>query len=159
MNFVDRITVCFTLAKDEKTFGCVFWKSCWGDPDGQRYDILYQNKILQILLQELQLFWQSSNLLYGGAVHLGFRMTSPPAQSGIFFSMDSEVLNQIQSEIRQNKETAIRAGVHKQDQKEIKLLFGVNENQYSSLQKLLHVSVYVLRFVKQRVWNQINVDK
>ena len=41
----------------------------------------------------------------------------------------------------------------------MKSLFGVNENQYSSLQKLLRVSVYVLRFVKQRVWNQINVDK
>ena len=41
----------------------------------------------------------------------------------------------------------------------MKSLFGVNENQYSSLRKLLHVSVYVLRFVKQRVWNQINVGK
>ena len=73
--------------------------------------------------------------------------------------MDSEVLNQMQSEIRENKETAIIAGVNKQDQKEMKSLFGVNENQYFSLRKLLRVSVYVLRFVKQRVWNQINVDK
>ena len=73
--------------------------------------------------------------------------------------MDSEFWNQIQSEIRENKETAIIAGVNKQDQKEMKLLFGVNENQYSSLRKLLRVSVYVLRFVKQKVWNQINVEK
>ena len=51
------------------------------------------------------------------------------------------------------------AGIHKQDQKEMQSLFGVNENQYSSLQKLLRVSVHVLRLAKQRVWDQINVDK
>ena len=76
-----------------------------------------------------------------------------------FFNMDSKVLNQIQSEIRENKETAIIAGVNKQDQKETKSLFAVNENQYSSVWKLLWVSVDSLRFIKQRVWNQINVDK
>ena len=76
-----------------------------------------------------------------------------------FFQYDTEVLNQIQSKIRENKEAAIKAGVNKQDQKEMKSLFGVNKNQYSSLQKLLHISVYVLRFVKQRVWNQSNVGK
>ena len=41
----------------------------------------------------------------------------------------------------------------------MKSLFGVNENQYSYLQKLLRVSVYVLRLAKQRVWDQINVDE
>ena len=67
-----------------------------------------------------------------------------------FSNMDSEDLNQIQSEIRENKETAIIVGVNKQYQK-MKSLFGVNENQYSSLRKLLCVPVYVLIFVKQRV--------
>ena len=76
-----------------------------------------------------------------------------------FFQYDTEVLNQIQSKIRENKEAAIKAGVNKQDQKEMKSLFGVNKNQYSSLRILLRVLAYVLRFIKQRFWNQINVDK
>ena len=63
---------------------------------------------------------------------------------------DSEVLNQIQSEIREIRETAIIAGVNKLDQK-MKSQFGMNENQYSSLRKLLRVPVYVFRFIKQRV--------
>ena len=63
--------------------------------------------------------------------------------------MDCEVLNQ---------ETAIIAGVNKQDQKELKSLFGVNENQYSSLRNYCMFQ-FVLRFVKQRIWNQMNVDK
>ena len=56
-------------------------------------------------------------------VHLDFRMMSLPSKSGTFFNMDSEVLNQIQSEIRENKETGIIAGVNKQNQKETKSLF------------------------------------
>ena len=48
--------------------------------------------------------------------------------------MDAGVLNQIQSEISENKEIAIMAGVNKkQDEGEMKSLFGINESQYSSL--------------------------
>ena len=76
------------------------------------FDILCWNKILPIrgsIVSEISI------LLYGSMVHLGFRMMSLPSQSGTFFDMDSEVLNQIQSEIRENKETVIIAGVNKQN--------------------------------------------
>ena len=53
-----------------------------------------------------------------------------------------EVLNQVQSETRECKlviEVSNIAGVNnnKQDQKEIALLFGVDEKCYSSLRRLL----------------------
>ena len=37
-------------------------------------------------------------------------------------------------------------------------LFGMNEKDYSSLRKLLRVSVYIMRYIKKRVWNCLNAD-
>ena len=36
------------------------------------------------------------------------------------------------------------------------LLFGIDPSQYSSLRKLLRVSIFVLRFIKTKIWNRIN---
>ena len=46
---------------------------------------------------------------------------------------------------------------NKQDQMEIASMFGVDEKHYSSLRQLLHVSIYVLKFIKSL--ELINVEK
>ena len=70
-----------------------------------------------------------------------------------------EMLIQIQSEEKRIKELAIVAGINKKDQeKQIISLFGVDEKCYSSLRKLIRVSVYVMRYIKNRVWNRISAE-
>ena len=71
--------------------------------------------------------------------------------------------NQLQSEIRGFKsviETAAVIGIsNKQDQTKTTSLFEIYEKCYSSLRQLLHVSVYVLKLIKKKVWNLINIKK
>ena len=43
-------------------------------------------------------------------------------------------------------------------EKQIVSLFGVDEKRYSSLQKLIRVSIYVMRYIKNRVWNRISAE-
>lgn len=74
-----------------------------------------------------------------------------------------EVLEQVQSEAKGPKTSiemtmSIMAGVSDKDQKEMMSLFGMNENHFSSLRKLLRVSVYVMKFLKIKVWNQLSID-
>ena len=72
---------------------------------------------------------------------------------------NSEMLIQIQSEVKGVKELANVAGINKKDQeKQIVSLFGVDEKRYSSLRKLIRVSVYVMRYIKNRVWNRISAE-
>ena len=81
-----------------------------------------------------------------------------------FSDITPKVQNQLQRETRGFKsgiETAIIViGIsNKQDQTEAASLFGVDEKLYSSLRQLLCVSVYVLKFIKKKVKNLINVEK
>ena len=72
---------------------------------------------------------------------------------------NSEMLIQIQSEVKGVKELANVAGINEKDEeKQIVSLFGVDEKRYSSLQKLIRVSVYVMRYIKYRVWNRISAE-
>ena len=150
---------CFTLAKGEKPLA-----------------MFIENRVKEILMEKYISFryivleqnpaYKRFSCFWDQAVYCvvpWFILTSEwwvfLARVELFFNLDSEVLNQIQSDIRENKETGIIAGVNKQNRKETKSLFRLNENQYSSLWKSLHISFYILRFIKHRVWNQINVNK
>ena len=63
---------------------------------------------------------------------------------------NSEMLIQIQSEEKGIKELATVAGINEKDQeKQIVSLFGVDEKRYSSLRKLIRVSVYVMRYTME----------
>ena len=76
---------------------------------------------------------------------------------GNFSYVDSEVMNHIKGEIKGCKELVTVAGVNKIiDEKPIVSLFGMNEKDYSSLQKLLCVSVYIMRCIKERIWNRLS---
>ena len=69
------------------------------------------------------------------------------------------MLSQIQREEKRIKELAIVAGISKKDQeKQTVSLFGVDEKRYSFLRKLIRVSVYVMRYIKNRVWNHISAE-
>ena len=58
--------------------------------------------------------------------------------------IDSEVLNHINKETKKGKELVTVAGINKRiDEKPKVSLFGMNEKDYSSLRKLLRVSVYI----------------
>jgi len=68
--------------------------------------------------------------------------------------MTPEVMELVQSEVKGPKafiEISNIAGIEKRT-----LLFGVDETHYSSLRKLLRVSVYVMRFIKHRFWDRIS---
>ena len=74
-----------------------------------------------------------------------------------FSYVDSEVMNHINGEIKGCKELVTVAGINKKiDEKPIVSLFGMNEKDYSSLRKLLRVSVYIMRCIKERIWNRLS---
>ena len=80
-----------------------------------------------------------------------------------FSDITPKVQNQLQSEEKGFKsviETTTVIGIsNKQDQIKTASLFGIDEKRFSSLRQLLRVSVYVLKFIKKKVWNLINVKK
>ena len=59
----------------------------------------------------------------------------------------------------ENRDDYDVASITKQNQDKNESLFGVNEKWCSSLRKMLIVSIYVLRFIKLRVWNRISSEK
>ena len=68
------------------------------------------------------------------------------------YQMDSKVLNVIIKETKGGNELVTVAEINKKiDGKPIVSLFGMNEKDYSSLRKLLRVSVYIMRYIKKRV--------
>ena len=42
---------------------------------------------------------------------------------------------------------------------EEQLLFGIDQSRYSSLRKLLRITVFILRFIKIKICNRLNSDK
>ena len=70
-----------------------------------------------------------------------------------------EVLEQVHSEARMPKvpiEMTLMTGIDK-NQEDTASLFTLDK-KCSSLRKLLHVSEYVLKFIKMKVWNRISTD-
>ena len=67
-------------------------------------------------------------------------------------------LEQIETDLRRSRSFIELAGVDQLDDKQL-FLFGLREPFYSSLRKLLRVSVYVLRFIKLKVWRKIDGER
>ena len=66
-----------------------------------------------------------------------------------------EVLQQANSEIRKSNLEVSHVTVDEGKG----LPFGIDPSRYSSLRKLLHVSTFVFRFIKTKIWNQINSNQ
>ena len=68
-----------------------------------------------------------------------------------------DVLDEINRETRIQHvlETTIVTGETSQQDS----LLGIDEKRYSLLRKLLRISVYILRFIKRKIWNKINREK
>jgi len=70
----------------------------------------------------------------------------------------SEITPESLEEIRKsNPEITIVAGVDGKCDKDV-FLFGVDKLHYSSMWKLLRISVYILRFIKLKVWNKLQEE-
>jgi len=70
----------------------------------------------------------------------------------------SEITPECLEEIRKsNPEITIVTGVDGKCDKDVFLL-GVDKPCYSSMQKLLRISVYILRFIKLKVWNKLQEE-
>ena len=81
-------------------------------------------------------------------VHLGWRRKNLLGQWKTSY-VDSEVMKHINWEIKGCKQLVTVAGINKKiGEKPIVLLFGMNKKDYSSLRKLLRVSVYIMRCIK-----------
>ena len=95
----------------------------------------------------------SSLLWWHGPSWLQYEDSTWPQYN--FDQITPEVLDQIKSEQKggQIKMTSV-AGISDKSQDKNVSLLGVNEKWCSSLRKLLRVSVYVLRFIKLKVWSQ-----
>ena len=103
-------------------------------------------------LCECSLWWHDPSWL--GTNHLSWPAWNLP-------EITVEKLEQIETEVRRSRsfiELANVAGVDQLDDKQL-FLFGLREPFYSSLRKLLRVSVYVLRFIKLKVWRKIDGER
>jgi len=66
-----------------------------------------------------------------------------------------EVLSQVNSEAKGQKPLIEISNVAGADRNEVSSFLGINEENFSSLRRLLRVTVLVLRFIKQMVWSRI----
>ena len=89
-----------------------------------------------------------SNLWWHGPSWLQNKESAWPVKN--LPNKNSKMLIQIQSEEKGIKELATVAGINEKDQeKQIVSLFGVDEKRYSSLRKLIRVSIYVMRYIME----------
>ena len=98
-----------------------------------------------------------SSLWWNGPLWLGQDLSVWPTWNTV--DITPEVLEQVHGEIRGPKtpiEMTTMVGVDK-SQQDTASLFTL-EKKCSSLRKLLRVSVYVLKFIKIKVWNQMSTD-
>ena len=76
---------------------------------------------------------------------------------GSFSNTAPEVLQQADKKVRKSKPSCQVSNIAADEK--VWLVFGIDPSQYSSLRKLLRVTVFILRFIKTKVWNRLNSDR
>ena len=75
---------------------------------------------------------------------------------GSYSDMAPDILQQTDNEVRKLKPSCELSNIAVEEK--ASLIFGIDPLRYSSLRKLLRITVFVLRFIKIKVWNRINLD-
>ena len=75
---------------------------------------------------------------------------------GSYSDTAPEILQQTDNEVRKLKPSCEVSNIAVDEK--ASLVFGIDPLRYSSLRKLLRITVFVLRFIKIKVWNRINLD-
>ena len=107
---------------------------------------------------EAQLLQISVNAHCGGMALHGWDKKNP---LGHEVSLSTEMLDRIQEEFKGPRTPIelIAVAAEDKNQREILSLFGMDEKRCSSLRKLLRISVYVMKFIKMKVWSQLGHEK
>ena len=95
------------------------------------------------------------SLWWNGPSWLGQEESSWPTWNE---NLSTEMLDRIQGELKGPRIPIelIAVAAEDKNQREIVSLFGMDEKCCSSLRKLLRISVYVMKFIKMKVWSQLN---
>ena len=74
-----------------------------------------------------------------------------------FVELTPIILQQVESEARKLR-PLIEVSNLVSEKKE-GLLLGMDDTRFSSLRKLLRITVYVLRFIKLKIWNRLDTER